>query len=53
MGDQIKKNEMGRACSMYEKDRRAAYKILVRKPDEKRPLGKVRRRWVTNMKIDL
>jgi hypothetical protein len=38
---------------MYEKGRRAVYKILVKKPDGKRPLGRVRRRWETNMKIDL
>jgi hypothetical protein len=44
---------MGRACSTYEKDRRAAYKILVAKPGGKRPLGRSRHRWETNMKIDL
>ena len=44
---------MDGACSMYEKDRRAALKILVEKPDGKRPLGGARRRWETNMKIDL
>jgi hypothetical protein len=30
-----------------------AYRILVGKPDGKRPLGKPRRRWVDNIKIDL
>jgi hypothetical protein len=32
---------------------RNAYKILVGKPEGKRPLGRPRRRWVTNIKMDL
>jgi hypothetical protein len=39
---------MGRACSK-QGGRRNAYRILVRK----RPLGRPRRRWVDNIKIDL
>jgi len=27
--------------------------FLVRKPEGKRPLGRLRRRWVDNIKIDL
>jgi hypothetical protein len=30
-----------------------AYRILVGKPEGKRPLGKLRRKWVNNIKIDL
>jgi hypothetical protein len=30
-----------------------AYRILVEKPEGKRPLGKPRCRWVDNIKIDL
>jgi hypothetical protein len=30
-----------------------AYRILVGKPEGKRPLGRPRRRWVNNIKIDL
>jgi hypothetical protein len=30
-----------------------AYRILVGKPEGKRPLGRPRRRWVDNVKIDL
>jgi hypothetical protein len=30
-----------------------AYRILVRKPDGKRPLGRPRRRWVDNIRMDL
>jgi hypothetical protein len=34
-------------------EKRNAYRILVGKPEEKRPLGRPRRRWVNNIKIDL
>jgi hypothetical protein len=33
--------------------RRGVDRILVRKPEGKRPLGIPRRRWVSNIKIDL
>jgi hypothetical protein len=33
--------------------KRNAYRILVGKPEGKGPLGKPRRRWVDNIKIDL
>jgi hypothetical protein len=33
--------------------KRHACRILVVKPEEKRPLGRPRRRWVDNIKIDL
>jgi hypothetical protein len=32
---------------------RNAYRILVGKPEGKRPLGRPRPRWVNNIKIDL
>jgi hypothetical protein len=32
---------------------RNAYRILVGKPERKRSLGRPRRRWVDNIKIDL
>jgi hypothetical protein len=34
-------------------EERNAYRILVGKPDGKRPLGRQRRRWVENIKMDL
>jgi hypothetical protein len=34
-------------------EKRAAYRILVEKPEEKRPLGKPRRRRMENIKIYL
>jgi hypothetical protein len=32
---------------------RNAYRILVGKPEGRRPLGRPRRRWVNNIKTDL
>jgi hypothetical protein len=34
-------------------ERRNAYRILVGKPEGKRPLGGPRHRWVDNIKMDL
>jgi hypothetical protein len=34
-------------------EKRNAYRILVGKPEGRRPLGRPRRRWVDNVKIDL
>jgi len=42
--------EVGGACSAYG-DRRDVYRILVGKPQGKRPLGKPRHRWEDNIKI--
>jgi hypothetical protein len=33
--------------------KRNAYRLLVGKPEGKRPLGRSRRRWVDNIKTDL
>jgi hypothetical protein len=30
-----------------------AYRLLVGKPEGKRPLGRLRRRWIDNIKMDL
>jgi hypothetical protein len=35
------------------REKRNAYRLLVGKPEGKRPLGKPRRRWVDNTKMDL
>jgi hypothetical protein len=34
-------------------ERRGAYRILMGKPEEKRPLGRPRSRWEDNIKMDL
>jgi hypothetical protein len=39
LGDKIKKNEMGRACSMYMRERRRVYRILVGNLRERDHLG--------------
>jgi hypothetical protein len=33
-------------------EKRNAYRLLVGKPEGKRPLGRPRRRWVDNIKMD-
>jgi hypothetical protein len=34
-------------------EKRIVYRILVENPEGKRPLGRPRRRWVHNIKMDL
>jgi hypothetical protein len=34
-------------------EKRDTYRLLVRKPEGKRPLGRPRRRWVDNIRMDL
>jgi hypothetical protein len=41
----------GHVTRMAEK--KIAYRILVGKPERKRPLGRTRRRWVENIRMDL
>ena len=48
----MEKNEMGGACSTYgEVERRK--QAFGEKPEGKRPLGRLRRRWEDNIKMDL
>jgi hypothetical protein len=49
MGDQIKKNEMVRACSVYG---RGAYRVSMQMPGGKRSLGRPRHRWEHNITMD-
>jgi hypothetical protein len=42
---------MGGACRA-DGDGRDVYRILVGKPEEKRPLGRLRRRWEDNIKMN-
>ena len=41
----------GQVVSM--KERRGVYRVLVGKPEGKRPLGRPGRRWEDNIKMDL
>jgi hypothetical protein len=34
-------------------ERRGAYRVVVAKPEERRPLGRPRRRWEDNIKVGL
>jgi hypothetical protein len=43
---------MGRTCSTNG-ERTNAYRILAGKPEGMRPLGRPRRTWVNNIKMDL
>ena len=51
-GDQIKKSEMSGACSTYEGEG-GAYRVLVGRTEEKRPLERPWRRSEDNIKMDL
>jgi hypothetical protein len=47
----IKARRMGHVARMEEK--RNWYRLLVRKPEGRRPLGRPRRRWLDNIGMDL
>jgi hypothetical protein len=49
---QVKEDEMGGACSTNG-EKSNAYRILVGKPEGKRPLGRSRRRWEDNIRMYL
>jgi hypothetical protein len=50
----IKSRRMGWAGHVARMgERRRVYRVLVGKPEEKRPLGRLRRRWEDNIKADL
>jgi hypothetical protein len=50
--DQIKENEVGRACGLHERGEKV-YKVLMRKPKGKRPLRRPRHRWEDGIRTDL
>jgi hypothetical protein len=43
---------VGGACSTNG-EKRNAYRLLVGKPEGRRPLGRPRSRWVDNIRMDL
>jgi hypothetical protein len=43
---------MGGACSAYG-EKSGAHRVLVGKPEGKRPLGRPKRRWEYNIKMNL
>ena len=38
---------------VYTGEERGVYRVLVRKPEGKRPVGRPRHRWVDNIRMDL
>jgi hypothetical protein len=51
-GGKIEKNEVDGACGAYGEEI-VVHRVLVGKSEGKRPLGKPRRRWKDNIKINL
>ena len=50
----IKWRRMGRAGHVARMgEERGVYRVLVGKPEGRRPLGRPRRRWVDNIRMDL
>jgi hypothetical protein len=49
----MKRLEVGAGHVARMREKRNAYRILVGKPEGKRPLGKPRCRWVDNIKMYL
>ena len=50
-GGKIEKNEVGGACGAHGGG--GVHRVLVGKPEGKRPLGRPRRRWEDNIGMDL
>jgi hypothetical protein len=44
---------VGHVARMGRRENSNAYRLLVRKPERKRPQGRPRRRWVNNIRVDL
>jgi hypothetical protein len=49
---QIERNKIDGACRTNG-EREGVYRVLVEKPERKRPLGRPRRRWEDNIEMDL
>jgi hypothetical protein len=52
LADQIKENKVGRTCGTHWRGQKV-YRILVGKPEGRRPLGRRRRRWEDGIRMDL
>jgi hypothetical protein len=50
--NELNEDDLGRVCGTHE-EKRNVYRILVRKPEGKRPLGRPRRRLKDKIKMDL
>jgi hypothetical protein len=52
LADKIKENDVGGYVARMGEDRKV-YRVLVGKPEGKRPLGRQRRRWEDGITMDL
>jgi hypothetical protein len=52
LNDYAKEDEMDRVCSTNWETMNA-YRVLAGKPEGKRPVGRLRRRWEDNIKMDI
>jgi hypothetical protein len=52
LDDRVEEDEMGGACSANG-EKGEMCRLLVGKLEGKRPLGRPRRRWARNVKVDL
>jgi hypothetical protein len=50
--NEVEKDEKGGSCSTRMGEKRNAYRLLVGKPEGKRPLRRPRRKWVDNIRMD-
>jgi hypothetical protein len=50
--DYIKEDEVGWTCGTHGEGR-GVYRVLVGRPEGKRPLGRPRREWEDNIEMDL
>jgi hypothetical protein len=48
----MKEDEVGRICGTHGKWR-SVYRVLIERPEGKRPLGRPRHRWEDNIKMDV
>jgi hypothetical protein len=48
----MKEDKIGGECSTNG-EKRSAHKLLLEKPEGEMPLGRPRRRWVDNIRMDL
>jgi hypothetical protein len=51
-GDNFEKNELGVSCSS-DGEGGGMYRVLVEKPEGKRPMRRTRRKWEDDIKMDL
>ena len=51
MGDKVEKNEIGGSVARMRET--GVSRFLVGKPEGKKPIGRPRRRWEDNIKVDI